>query len=183
MLSLKYSRRIRLFAVAGCAVIANTRSVVASADTTGVKITINYPYVLGLGTPTVAVANTVVTLASVTIPAWSMGIGGGMEIDSLFSMTNNATVKTLGMTFGGTSVLSVALANNASVSVQKNMVNRGSSQIISNSATSVGHGLSTGAVVTVSADATTDLVFAITAQPATANNLIRLEYFKLSINF
>jgi hypothetical protein len=153
------------------------------ADTTGVKITINYPYVLGLGTPTVAVANTVVTLASVTVPAWSMGIGGGMEIDSLFSMTNNATVKTLGMTFGGTSILSAALANNASVSVQKNMVNRGSSQIISNSATSVGHGLSTGAVVTVSADPTTDLVFAITAQPATANNLMRLEYFKLNINF
>jgi hypothetical protein len=35
----------------------------------------------------------------------------------------------------------------------------------------------------VTADATTDLVFAITAQPATANNLIRLEYFKLNINF
>lgn len=153
------------------------------ADTTGVKITINYPYVLGLGTPTVAVANTAVTLASVTIPAWSMGIGGGMEIDSLFSMTNNATVKTLGMTLAGTSILSAALANNASVSVQKNLVNRGSSTIITNSTTSVGHGLSTGAVVTVSANATTDLVFAITAQPATANNLMRLEYFKLSINF
>jgi len=153
------------------------------ADTTGVKITINYPYVLGLGTPTVAVANTVVTLASVTIPAWSMGIGGGMEIDSLFSMTNNATVKTLGMTLAGTSILSAALANNASVSVQKNLVNRGSSTIITNSTTSVGHGLSTGAVVSVTADATTDLVFAITAQPATANNLMRLEYFKLNINF
>jgi len=153
------------------------------ADTTGVKITINYPYVLGLGTPTVAVANTVVTLASATIPAWSMGIGGGMEIDSLFSMTNNATVKTLGMTLAGTSILSALLASNASVSVQKNMVNRGSSTIITNSTTSVGHGLSTGAVVSVTADATTDLVFAITAQPATANNVIRLEYFKLNINF
>jgi hypothetical protein len=153
------------------------------ADTTGVKITINYPYILGLGTPTVAVANTVVTIASVTIPAWSMGVGGGMEIDSLFSMTNNATVKTLGMTLAGTSILSAALASNASVSIQKNMVNRGSSAIITNSTTSVGHGLSTGAVVSVTADATTDLVFLITAQPATANNLIRLEYLKLNISF
>ena len=153
------------------------------ADTTGVKITINYAYVLGLGTPTVAVANTAVTLASVTIPAFSMGIGGGMEIDSLFSMTNNATVKTLGMTLAGTSILSAALASNASVSVQKNLVNRGSSTIITNATTSVGHGLSTGAIVSVTADATTDLVFAITAQPATANNLMRLEYFKLNINF
>ena len=153
------------------------------ADTTGVKITINYPYVVGLGTPTVAVANTAVTLASVTIPAFSMGIGGGMEIDSLFSMTNNATVKTLGMTLAGTSILSAALASNASVSVQKNLVNRGSSTIITNATTSVGHGLSTGAIVSVTADATTDLVFAITAQPATANNLMRLEYFKLNISF
>lgn len=153
------------------------------ADTTGVKITINYPYVAGLGTPTVAVADTVVTLASVTVPGWSMGVGGGMEIDALFTMTNNATVKTLGMTFGGGSLLSAAAASNASACVQKLMCNRGSSQIITNSASAVGHGLSTGANVTLSVDATVDQVFAITARPATANNLMRLEAFKLHVSF
>jgi hypothetical protein len=153
------------------------------ADTTGVKITINYPYVLGLGTPTVAVADTVVTLASVTVPGWSMGVGGGMEIDALFTLTNNATVKTLGMTFGGGTILSAAAASNASACVQKIMCNRGSSQIITNSASAVGHGLSTGANVTLSVDATVDQVFAITARPATANNLMRLEAFKLHISF
>ena len=153
------------------------------ADTTGVKITINYPYVLGLGTPTVAVADTVVTLASVTVPGWSMGVGGGMEIDALFTLTNNATVKTLGMTFGGGTILSAAAASNASACVQKLMCNRGSSQIITNSASAVGHGLSTGANVTLSVDATVDQVFAITARPATANNLMRLEAFKLHISF
>jgi len=153
------------------------------ADTTGVKITINYPYVLGLGTPTVAVANTVVTLASVTVPGWSMGVGGGMEIDALFTLTNNATVKTLGMTFGGGTLLSAAAASNASACVQKLMCNRGSSQIITNSASAVGHGLSTGANVTLSVDATVDQVFAITCQPATANNLMRLEAFKLHVSF
>lgn len=153
------------------------------ADTTGVKITINYPYVVGLGTPTVAVADTVVTLASVTVPGWSMGVGGGMEIDALFTMTNNATVKTLGMTFGGGSLLSAAAASNASACVQKLMCNRGSSQIITNSASAVGHGLSTGANVTLSVDATVDQVFAITARPATANNLMRLEAFKLHVSF
>jgi hypothetical protein len=153
------------------------------ADTTGVKITINYPYVVGLGTPTVAVADTVVTLASVTVPGWSMGVGGGMEIDALFTLTNNATVKTLGMTFGGGSLLSAAAASNASACVQKLMCNRGSSQIITNSASAVGHGLSTGANVTLSVDATVDQVFAITARPATANNLMRLEAFKLHVSF
>jgi hypothetical protein len=153
------------------------------ADTTGVKITINLPYVVGLGTPTVAVANTVVTLASVTVPGWSMGVGGGMEIDALFTLTNNATVKTLGMTFGGGTLLSAAAASNASACVQKLMCNRGSSQIITNSASTVGHGLSTGANVTLSVDATVDQVFAITCQPATANNLMRLEAFKLHVSF
>jgi hypothetical protein len=153
------------------------------ADTTGVKITINYPYVVGLGTPTVAVADTVVTLASVTVPGWSMGVGGGMEIDALFTLTNNATVKTLGMTFGGGSLLSAAAASNASACVQKLMCNRGSSQIITNSASAVGHGLSTGANVTLSVDATVDQVFAITVRPATANNLMRLEAFKLHVSF
>lgn len=138
---------------------------------------------LWYGVAVVAVANTAVTLASVTVPGWSMGVGGGMEIDALFTVTNNATVKTLGMTFGGGTLLSAAAANNASACVQKTMCNRGGSQIISNSASAVGHGLSTGANVTLNVDATADQVFAITARPATANNLMQLEAFKLHINF
>jgi hypothetical protein len=153
------------------------------ADTTGVAITIDLTYVLGLGTPTVAVANTEVTLASVTIPGWSMGVGGSMEVDALFTLTNNATVKTLGMTFGGSAFLAAAAASNTSASVQKIISNRGSSQLVTNSASSVGHGLSTGANVTLTVDATVDQVFAITAKPATANNLMRLEMFNLYIGF
>ena len=153
------------------------------ADTTGVAITIDLTYVLGLGTPTVAVANTEVTLASVTVPGWSMGVGGSMEIDALFTLTNNATVKTLGMTFGGSAFLAAAAANNTSASVQKILSNRGTSQVVTNSASSVGHGLSTGANVTLTVDATVDQVLAITAKPATANNLMRLETFNLHIGF
>lgn len=153
------------------------------ADTTGVAITIDLAYVVGLGTPTVAVANTEVTLASVTVPGWSMGVAGGMEIDALFTLTNNATVKTLGMTFGGGVILAAAAASNTSACVQKSMCNRGTSQIITNSATAVGHGLSTGANVTLNVDATQDQIFAITVKPATANNLMRLEAFKLHISF
>jgi hypothetical protein len=152
-------------------------------DTTGVKITINLPYILGLGTPTVAVANTEITLASVTVPGWSMGTGGGMEIDALFTVTNNATVKTLGMTFGGGVILAAAAASNTSACVQKSMCNRGGSQVIANSATAVGHGLSTGANVVLTIDTTIDQTFAVTVKPATANNLMRLEAFKLHITF
>lgn len=152
-------------------------------DTTGLAITIDLAYVVGLGTPTVAVANTEVTLVSVTVPGWSMGVGGGMEVDALFTLTNNATVKTLGMTFGGSAFLTAAGASNSSASVQKILNNRGGSQIISNAASAVGHGLSTGANVTLTVDATVDQTFAITVKPATANNLMRLEAFKLHVTF
>lgn len=153
------------------------------ADTTGVKITINLPFVAGLGTPTVAVANTVVTLASVTVPGWSMGVGGGMEIDALFTITNSATAKNLGLTYGGGVLMAVSAASNASACAQKLLCNRGSSQIVSNAANQVGHGLSTAANVFLTVDATVDQIFAITAQPAAANNIVKLEAFKLHINF
>jgi len=153
------------------------------ADTTGVEITIDLPFVAGLGTPTVALANSVVTLASVVIPGSAMGVGGGMEIDALFSMTNSAAAKNLGMTYGGGTLLAVSAANNASACVQKLMCNRGSSQIISNAANQVGHGLSTSNNTLLTVDATEDQVFAITAQPAVANNVVKLEAFKLTIDF
>jgi hypothetical protein len=135
------------------------------------------------GVAVVAVANTEVTVATVTVPGWAMGTGGGMEIDALFSLTNNATVKTLGMTYGGGVLLAAAAANNASACVQKLMCNRGGSQVVTNSATAVGHGLSTGANVFLTVDTTVDQTFAITVKPATANNLMRLEAFKLHISF
>jgi hypothetical protein len=135
------------------------------------------------GTAVVAVANTEVTVATVTVPGWAMGTGGGMEIDALFSLTNNATVKTLGMTYGGGVLLAAAAANNASACVQKLMCNRGGSQVVTNSATAVGHGLSTGANVFLTVDTTVDQTFAITVKPATANNLMRLEAYKLHISF
>ena len=138
---------------------------------------------LWYGVAVVAVANTEVVVANVTVPAWAMGSGGGMEIDALFTLTNNATVKTLGMTFGGGVLLSAAAANNTSACVQKLMCNRGNSQVVSNSASAVGHGLSTGANVFLAVDTTVDQPFVITCKPATANNLMRLEAFKLHISF
>ena len=135
------------------------------------------------GTAVVAVANTAVTLATATIPGWSMGVGGGMEIDALYTLTNSATAKNIGMTYGGGVLMAVSAANNASACAQKLMCNRGSSQIISNAANQVGHGLSTGANVVLNVDATQNQTFAFTAQPAAANNVVRLEAYKLHISF
>jgi hypothetical protein len=135
------------------------------------------------GVPVVAVANTAVTLASVTIPGWSMGVGGGMEIDALYSLTNSATAKNIGMTYGGGVLMAVSGANNASACAQKLMCNRGGSQVVSNAANQVGHGLSTGANVVLNVDATQNQTFAFTAQPAAANNVVTLEAYKISVSF
>jgi hypothetical protein len=135
------------------------------------------------GTAVVAVANTAVTLASVTVPGWSIGIGGQIEINALFSLTNSANAKNLNMTFGGSAIFTLASANVASVSVQKEIVNRGGSQIVSSAVGATGHGASTGTVLTLSVNTNLDQTFAITAQPTTANELVQLEYYSLQAIF
>jgi hypothetical protein len=135
------------------------------------------------GTAVVAVANTAVTLASVTVPGWSVGIGGQIEINALFSLTNSANAKNLNMTFGGSAVFTLAAANVASVSVQKEIVNRGGSQIVSSAVGATGHGASTGTVLTLSVNTNVNQTFAITAQPTTANELVQLEYYSLQAIF
>lgn len=135
------------------------------------------------GTAVVAVANTAVTLSSVTVPGWSVGTGGQIEINALFSLTNSANAKNLGMTFGGSAVFTLASANVASVSVQKEIVNRGGSQIVSSAVGATGHGASTGTVLTLSVNTNVNQTFAITAQPATANELVQLEYYSLQAIF
>jgi hypothetical protein len=166
---------------------ANTFTVSASAG--GAAITTSgtqsgtQTALVWYGVAVAAVANTAVTLASVVVPGWSMGVGGGMEIDALYSLTNSAAAKNIGMTYGGGVLMAVSAANNASACAQKLMCNRGSSQVISNAANQVGHGLSTGANVVLNVDATQNQTFAFTAQPATANNVVTLEAFKLYISF
>lgn len=135
------------------------------------------------GTAVVAVANTAVTLASVTVPGWSVGTGGQIEINALFSLTNSANAKNLGMTFGGSAVFTLASANVASVSVQKEIVNRGGSQIVSSAVGATGHGASTGTVLILSVNTNVNQTFAITAQPTTANELVQLEYYSLQAIF
>jgi hypothetical protein len=165
----------------------NTFTVSASAGgaaitTSGTQSGVQVAYVW-YGTPVVAVANTAVTLASVTVPGWSVGTGGEIEINALFSFTNSANAKNIVMTFGGGAILTLAAASVASVSVQKDIVNRGGSQIVSSAVGATGHGASTGTVVTLSVNTNVAQTFAITAKPATANEVVQLEYYSLQATF
>jgi hypothetical protein len=167
----------------GTAVTGFYKIISIDVDVTGSAITINLPYVLGLGDPVVAVADTEITIASVTVPGWAMGTGGEFSVEALFNMTSNATAKTLGMTYGGQPFLSASAANNASAFIQKVIYNRGASRLITNSLTSLGHGLSAGQPVELVVDTAVDQVFAITVKPEIENNVIGIEVFQLHIEF
>jgi hypothetical protein len=153
------------------------------ADTTGVKITINRAFVSGLGTPTVAVANTVLTLGSVVVPAWSIGVKGGMVVEAQFSMTNTATAKNIGMSYGGSAISAVAGTSNASASFQKDVYNRSNGTLITSALAATGHGLNATGTVVITEDTTVDQVFLITAQPAVANNVVTLEGYNVICTF
>jgi hypothetical protein len=153
------------------------------ADTTGVKITINRAFVSGLGTPTVAVANTVVTLGSVVVPAWSIGVNGGMFIDAQFSTTNSASAKNIGMSYGGSAIAAVPGTSIASVSFQKDVYNRSNGTLVTSALAATGHGASATATVVITEDTTVDQVFLITAQPAVANNVVTLEGYNVICTF
>jgi hypothetical protein len=152
------------------------------ADTTGTAVTIDLTYAEGLGTPTLAVAGTEVTLASVSIPADTLQLGRGLEFDALFGMTGSTNNKVLKATLGGqTWYNQTVAASNQSMCVEKKACARASNTVISNAVAAPGHGPATGANVSLSVTFATTNTFAITAAPATANEFVEITAWKLRI--
>ena len=153
-----------------------------SAATT--KITINYPHAAGLGTPTVTVVGNDITLASVTIPANAIKPGMELEIDALFAMTASANNKIFKINIGDAGWYSQTVAaSNVSLSVDKQAWANTATTLVSNALAAAGHGVSTGANVTMTPTGGFGIAqtFAITGQIATANEFITLEAWNLKI--
>jgi hypothetical protein len=153
-----------------------------SAATT--KITINYPHAAGLGTPTVTVVGNDITLASVTIPANAIKPGMELEIDALFAMTASANNKIFKINIGDAGWYSQTVAaSNASLSVDKQAWANTATTLVSNALAAAGHGVSTGANVTMTPTGGFGIAqtFAITGQIAAANEFITLEAWNFNI--
>jgi hypothetical protein len=153
-----------------------------SAATT--KITINYPFAAGLGTPTVTVVGNDITMVSATIPANAIKLGMELEIDALFAMTGSANNKTLKVNIGDAGWYSQAVAgSNVSVSLDKQAWANTATTLVSNALAAPGHGASTGANVTMTPTGGFGIAqtFAITGQIATANEFITLEAWSFKI--
>jgi hypothetical protein len=164
---------------------ANTFTVSASSsgtviDTTGTQSGVHTAYVY-YGVPTVAVATTVVTLASFPIAGRQISQTGALELFALFSFTATANAKTITMTYGGQTFHNSGAVGSSYGSLYLNKIAyaRPLGTMVSTAAASAGHGYSTGALATLTVDYSVSQTFAITAMAAVANEVITLESYDL----
>lgn len=122
------------------------------------------------------------TLATVTIPANSMGKNGRIRVTTVWSYTNSANNKSLRVSFGGTNFLSSNVTTTASVQDQRTISNRGvtNSQV---GLTSTVGGFSSSAVspVTASVDTTADVSLIFSGQLANSAETVTLESYLVEL--
>ena len=117
-----------------------------------------------------------VTLATITIPAGLLGANGKLKIYPLWATTNNANVKTLRATFGGsicTTMTSQNSPNNSGLVIIRN-TNSESAQKCS-SGLVAGIGASFGSIAATTIDTTAATNITITGQLAVGTDTLTLE--------
>lgn len=151
---------------------------ILSVDST-TAITINLTYVLGLGTPTVAILNTEVTLASITLPP--LKADSQVEIRATYSITSSTSARTIYARLNTTQIsMNSTSAANATVRFWNVMCNRGAtnSQITETSTT---FPTSTAAVSATAVDTTVNTNLTLSGKPAAANEHVTLESYTITV--
>lgn len=123
------------------------------------------------------------TLATVKVPARSLGKNGAVRISQVWSMPNNANNKSARTRFGGTLVFSAIVTTSTSYTDTGRVVqNRGAenAQIVRPLALSAG-GTATSALVTAAVDTTQDVDITFTAQCAVGTDTMTLESYTVEI--
>lgn len=121
-------------------------------------------------------------LATITVPAKSMGLNGAVRVTFTAIMTNSVNNKTLRVRFGGIGGTAfytlVATANDSlsALTIIQNSNNTGT-QILASAQTASGLGLSTGALPTGAIDTTADTTIVITGQKASAGEALVLKQY------
>ena len=133
--------------------------------------------VFSLSAPVVLTGSTsVVTLATITIPAGLLGANGKLKIYPLWSTTNNANVKTLRVVFGGsalTTMTSQSVPNNSGLVIIRN-INSESAQKTS-SGLVAGIGASFGSIASTTIDTTAATTLVISGQLAVGTDTLTLQ--------
>ena len=144
-------------------------------------VRLNQVKIFSLSAPVVltgssSAATSVVTLATITIPAGLMGANGKLKIYPLWATTNNANVKTLRAVFGGsicTTMTSQSVPNNSGLVIIRN-TNSESAQKTS-SGLVAGIGSSFGSIASTTIDTTAETTITITGQLAVGTDTLTLE--------
>ena len=133
--------------------------------------------VFSLSAPVVLTGSTsVVTLATITIPAGLLGANGKLKIYPLWATTNNANVKTLRLNIGGavlSTMTSQSVPNNSGLLIIRN-INSESAQKCS-SGLVAGIGSSAGSIASTTIDTTAATTITITGQLAVGTDTLTLE--------
>ena len=121
-------------------------------------------------------STSVVTLATITIPAGLLGANGKLKIYPLWATTNNANVKTLRVVLVGgtlTTMTSQSVPNNSGLLIIRN-INSESVQKCS-SGLVAGIGSSFGSIASPTVDTTAATIITITGQLAVGTDTMTLE--------
>ena len=133
--------------------------------------------IFSLSAPVSSTGSTsVVTLATITIPAGLMGANGKLKIYPLWSTTNNANAKTLRLNTGGavcSTMTSQSVPNNSGLLIIRNTnseaVQKCSSGLVA------GIGLSFGSIAVLAIDTTAATTITLTGQLAVGTDTLTLE--------
>ena len=140
-------------------------------------VRLNQVKIFSLSAPVVLTGSTsVVTLATITIPAGLMGANGKLKIYPLWSTTNNANVKTLRAIFSGstcTTMISQSVPNNSGLVIIRNTNNEAAQKCSSGLVAGIGASLGSIAAPTVDTTAATNIT--ITGQLAVGTDTLTLE--------
>lgn len=143
-----------------------------AVDTTGTTIQIDTPYSGSMGTPTIALANTEVTLATIAIPA--LAANGYIETDWTYSWPSSGNNKIYRLKYGGTQFLAMTATTSVNARTSIMISNRGAtnSQIGGSSiGNSSGFGTTTPIAPSGSVDSSISQNIVLTVQPAVANEV------------
>ena len=138
--------------------------------------------ILWYGTAAVSAATTAITLASFTVEGGVLTLTGSMEANVLFSMTSAAVNKVIELEYAGNDLYNSGnLTTTVTSNINKISWARGAGKIVTGPAAATGHGNSSTAYQEFTVAYSADQIFAIKATIATANNVMTLEGYQLTI--
>ena len=140
-------------------------------------VRLNQIKIFSLSAPVSLTGSTsVVTLATITIPAGLLGANGKLKIYPLWGTTNNANVKTLRAVLGGstcTTMTSQSVPNNSGLVIIRNINNEAAQKC--SSGLVAGIGPSTGSIAVIAIDTTAATTLVISGQLAVGTDTLTLE--------